>query len=203
MRQLVLMVKEPRPGRVKTRLGAEIGMIDAAHWFRHTALGLARRLQDPRWSLWLAVSPDIAGLSSRVWPAHLQRLPQGPGDLGSRMGRLFRSLPPGPALIVGADIPGLTGSHIARAFSALGPCPAVLGPATDGGYWLVGLKRTATPPANLFANVRWSTSHALADTARTLPGPVALVDTLSDVDTAADLRELSPPPFALRTSATK
>ena len=74
------MLKEPRPGRVKTRLGRDIGMIGAAWWFRHQVAGLLRRLDDPRWHLVLAVAPDHAGLTSRVWPAHLPRIPQGPGD---------------------------------------------------------------------------------------------------------------------------
>ncbi|MYM55040.1 DUF2064 domain-containing protein [Rhodobacteraceae bacterium GS-10] len=186
--QLVVMIKEPRPGRVKTRLGRDIGMIRAAWWFRHQTARLLRRLQDPHWDLVLAVSPDHEGLSSRIWPAHLERMPQGAGDLGDRMARVFRSRPPGPVCIIGADIPGITPAHIARAFRALGNHDAVFGPAPDGGYWLVGLKRVAPPPATLFQDVRWSSEHALADTIATLPGlRIARIDTLHDVDCAADL----------------
>lgn len=187
-RQLVVMVKEPRPGRVKTRLGADIGMVPAAWWFRHQVAGLLRRLEDPRWQLILAVSPDREGRVSRVWPGHLPRVPQGRGDLGDRMGRLLRRLPPGPVCIVGGDIPGLDKGHVARAFDLLGGHDAVFGPAPDGGYWLVGMTRIAPPPATLFRGVRWSTSHALQDSIDSLPGlRVALADTLSDVDTASDL----------------
>lgn len=187
-RQLVVMVKEPRPGRVKTRLGADIGMVPAAWWFRHQVAGLLRRLEDPRWQLILAVSPDREGRVSRVWPGHLPRVPQGRGDLGDRMGRLLRRLPPGPVCIVGGDIPGLDKVHVARAFDLLGGHDAVFGPAPDGGYWLVGMTRIAPPPATLFRGVRWSTSHALSDSINSLPGlRVALADTLSDVDTASDL----------------
>lgn len=181
------MLKEPRPGRVKTRLGREIGMTQATWWFRHQSARMIRRLDDPRWQLTLAVSPDVEGLASRIWPGHLPRLPQGPGDLGQRMAGVFRHLPPGPVLIIGADIPGITPAHIARAFTALGNHEAVIGPAPDGGYWLIGLKRTTPPPLNLFAGVRWSTQHARADTLATLPGRVATIDPLTDVDTAADL----------------
>ncbi len=182
------MVKEPRPGRVKTRLGREIGHVAAAWWFRHQVTGLLRRLDDPRWKLMLAVSPDQAGLHSRAWPGHLPRIPQGRGDLGARMGRILRGLPPGPACIIGGDIPGIRPAHIARAFAALGRNDAVFGPANDGGFWLVGMKRTAPPPATLFRSVRWSSAQALADSIDSLPGArIALVDTLRDVDTAADL----------------
>lgn len=181
------MLKEPRAGRVKTRLGRDIGHVAAAWWFRRQSAALLRGLKDPRWQLVLAVSPDRAGLSSRVWPADLARLPQGAGDLGDRMARVFRSLPPGPVVIVGADVPGVTRDHIARAFAALCRAPSVVGPADDGGYWLVGLRRTAAVPARLFEGVRWSSPHALEDTLRTLPEPVVCIDRLRDVDTAADL----------------
>lgn len=182
------MVKEPRPGRVKTRLGSDIGMVPAARWFRQQALTRLRHLADPRWETSLAVSPDRDGLQSLVWPAYLPRIPQGAGDLGARMARILRNMPPGPTLIIGADIPAVTPAHIARAFIALGKHDAVFGPATDGGYWLVGLKRTAAPPAGLLQGVRWSTEHALKDSIASLrDARIALTDTLADVDTAADL----------------
>ena len=184
--RLIVMVKEPRPGRVKTRLGREIGMTRAAWWFRHQSAALLRRISDPRWDTLLAVSPDRAGLTSRVWPPHLPRLPQGPGDLGDRMARLLRDRRPGPACIIGADIPGIQRGHIAEAFAALRASDAVFGPATDGGYWLVGLRHT--PPAGFLQEVRWSTEHALADSMATLPSHrIARITTLRDVDTAADL----------------
>lgn len=187
--QLVVMLKVPKPGRVKTRLGRDIGMTQAAWWFRHQVGALLRRLEDPRWRMVLAVSPDHAGLLHRSWPSHLPRVPQGPGNLGARMGRLMRGLPPGPVCIVGGDIPGIRKPHIARAFRQLGHHDAVFGPAPDGGYWLVGLNRTRRIPPSLFCDVRWSTRHALADSMASLPDArIALVDTLRDVDTAADLR---------------
>lgn len=185
--RLVVMLKAPRPGRVKTRLGAGIGMVPAAWWSRHQARRLLRRLRDPRWDLILATAPDTARHDA-AWPADLPRLPQGSGDLGHRMGRLLRRLPAGPVCIVGADIPALGPAHIARAFRLLGRADAVFGPAEDGGYWLIGLARTGATPATLFRDVRWSTPHALADTAAGLPGlRIAHADTLADVDEAADL----------------
>ena len=186
-RRLVVMVKAPRPGRVKTRLGRQIGMVPAAWWMRHQTTRLLRRLRDPRWDIWLAIAPDIR-LRDAAWPADLSRVPQGSGDLGDRMGRLLRNLPPGPVCIIGSDIPGIPRRHIARAFAALGPAEAVFGPAPDGGFWLVGMKRLGPPPATLFRDVRWSSEHALSDTLATLPGlRVAMVDELNDVDEASDL----------------
>lgn len=182
------MLKEPVAGRVKTRLGEEIGMTAAAWWFRHQSSALIRRLRDPRWQLVLAVSPDREGVKSRVWPGDLPRLTQGQGNLGARMNRVFSVLPRGPVLIVGADVPGIQASHISRGFQALGSCDAVVGPAPDGGFWAIGLKRLRPAPRHIFVNVRWSTKHALEDTLSTLEGiRVAKIDTLDDVDTAADL----------------
>lgn len=180
------MVKEPGPGRVKTRLGRDIGMVPAAWWFRHQTAALLRRLRDPRWDIVLSVSPDREGLASRVWPADLPRMPQGPGDLGQRMARALRNTG-GPSVLIGADIPGVKRHHIARAFRALGTAPSVVGPATDGGFWLVGLAHPERAPFDLFNAVRWSHPRTLADALPTLPHPVALADVLSDVDTADDL----------------
>lgn len=193
--RLIVMVKEPRPGRVKTRLAREVGAVAAAGWFRREARALVRRLSaDPRWETRLAVSPDREGMESRVWPAGLARVPQGRGDLGARMARALREAPPGPVVLIGADVPGVGPAQIARAFAALGRAEAVFGPAEDGGFWLVGLARRQGFPPALFAGARWSTEDALADAQATLGGRrVALIDRMGDVDEAADLDRLGLP----------
>lgn len=186
--KLVIMVKEPHPGRVKTRLGRDIGLTASAWWFRHQVGALLRRIEDPRWDTILAVAPDVEGLTSRIWPAHLPRVAQGRGDLGHRMSRLLRGLPNGLVCIIGADIPDITRPRIAEAFNALGNHEAVFGPAPDGGYWLIGMKRARPPRADILTNVRWSSEHALTDSARSLGDvSIAHVATLRDVDTVDDL----------------
>lgn len=191
MRHLVVMLKQPVAGRVKTRLGRDIGMTRAAWWYRHQTRALLRRLDDPRWQLWLAVTPDNSTVS-RMWPAHVPRVPQGRGDLGARMAGVMRKMPKGPLCIIGGDIPDISPRAITRAFRALGDHDAVFGPAMDGGFWLVGLKRVSAVPPGLFENVRWSTEHALSDSMATLGGrSVACVDRLRDVDTQEDLDALS------------
>ena len=131
------MAKSPLAGRVKQRL-ASVGVVSAAR-FSRTCLAhtLARLGRDPRWRMVLAVSPD-RDVSAPYWPRGIERVPQGRGDLGMRMQRLFRRLPPGSAIIVGSDIPAIKASDIARAFRLLGNEVAVFGRAPDGGYWLVG-----------------------------------------------------------------
>lgn len=188
---LVVMLKEPRPGRVKTRLGREIGLTGSAWWFRHQTRSLLMRLRDPRWQIVLAVAPDAEGLTSRVWPADLPRIPQGTGDLGDRMGRIFRQLGRGPLCIIGADIPGISRPGIARAFRALGRADTVFGPAPDGGYWLIGMARRQALPKTILQGVRWSSQDALSDSIASLPaGRTATIDVLQDVDTVTDLHEM-------------
>ncbi len=185
---LVIMAKSPAAGRVKRRLGREIGDVAAIRFYRnclsHTILRLAR---DKRWHTLLAIDPG-GDVAARFSPSRtrLARLPQGKGDLGRRMQRLFAVLAPGPAIIVGSDIPAIEAGHIARAFRLLARSDAVFGPAADGGYWLVGLKRTPKVLAP-FAGVRWSSPHALADTLANLQGKrIAFAATLADVDTKHD-----------------
>jgi len=183
-RHVVVFVKAPRLGQVKSRLAAGIGVLPALRFYRETmarVLGAVGR--DTRWCTLVAITPRRA-LHAQFWDQDLSRLDQGAGDLGHRMARAFRALPPGPAVIIGSDIPELAPRHVAAAFRALGGHDAVLGPAGDGGYWLVGLKRTRPVPAGLFEGVRWSSPHALADTRASLPRhfSVALLETLEDVD---------------------
>jgi hypothetical protein len=188
-RRLVIFAKAPLLGRVKSRLARGIGAGAALRFYRQTLAVLARRLgRDRRWRTVLAVTPDRLLRRGRLWPGGLQRRRQGAGDLGARMGRAFRDVPPGPVIIIGADIPDITVGEIARAFRALGSADAVFGPARDGGYWLVGLRRGPRLP-DMFANVRWSIDEALDDTLGNLRRRrVALVATLDDIDEVEDWR---------------
>lgn len=190
-RQLVVMAKAPRLGRVKTRLAKGIGAVEAARFYRRTSHDLLRRVgADPRWQTVLALAPDISVHEKGVWPEGVPRIAQGPGDLGHRMGRLMRDLPPGPVVIIGSDIPDIAAPHIADAFDVLGRHDAVFGPADDGGYWLVGLSRFPRV-ADIFDGVRWSGEHALADTRANADRAglsVAMLETLIDVDTADDFK---------------
>jgi len=186
-RHLVVFVKAPRLGTVKTRLARSIGDVEAWLFYRRLTADVLRRLRGP-WRLWLAVTPDRFVREGRFWPADLPRRPQGGGDIGNRMARPIAELPPGPVVIVGSDIPELTERHVSAAFRALGDHDAVFGPARDGGYWLVGLRRRPSRAHPFARGVRWSSPHALADTLRAL-GPTrrhVLLEALSDIDTAAD-----------------
>lgn len=185
------MVKEPRLGAVKTRLALQIGPAGAMRFCRSACAAILARLsRDPRWRTVLCVAPDTA-LRSPAWPASIPRVVQGGGDLGRRMQRVFAVMPPGPVVIVGTDIPQITPARIAAAFRALGGADAAVGPAEDGGYWLIGLRRS---PRLLrpFARVRWSGPHALADTLANLSrARVARLGLLADVDDEKSHRRLA------------
>lgn len=185
-----MMVKAPEAGRVKTRLAKGIGAIEALRFYRSATSALARRLDGGRrWQNHLAIAPDRA-LKHGVWPSHFQRHKQSRRDLGHRMQTIVNDLPPGPVVVVGSDIPGITTSHIARAFKELGQVDIVIGPAPDGGYWLIGFKRHPHSP-QIFENVRWSHAETLNDTLANATGlKVALIDILEDVDEPEELESV-------------
>jgi hypothetical protein len=194
-RHLVIFARRAQLGVGKRRLARGAGTLAAWRFQRLMLARLLRRLgSDPRWTTWLAVTPDRAARDLRWLPirgsAPVRAMPQGPGDLGRRMARPMAVLPPGPVVVVGSDIPDLGAAQVTAAFDALGAADAVLGPADDGGYWLVGLAARARkrPP---FDRVRWSGPHACADTLANLARDHAswrLLVPLSDVDEAGDLR---------------
>lgn len=193
-RHLVLFVREPRYGVGKRRLAREIGDAAAVRFERTMLALLLRRLgRDRRWRLRLAVTPDRARHRRRLWPRNNAVTGQGRGKLGVRMRRALADCPPGPAVLVGSDIPGLTVAHVARAFRLLGGHDLVFGPAEDGGFWLVGARRSPSMP-RLFGPVRWSSPQALADVLRNLPARVSVGFTarLSDVDDADAYRSFAP-----------
>lgn len=176
---VIVMLREARLGAVKTRLAAAIGPARAAAFYRRVSAEQVRRLRaDRRWQVVLAVTPDGA---RAPWPRGLRRFGQGGGDIGARMDRALARARL-PAVLVGSDIPGLRPRHIAHAFRCLRGAQAVFGPAEDGGFWLVGVRRRAC----LFGGpVRWSHPETLADALAQLPFPAALADRLADVDDGA------------------
>jgi rSAM/selenodomain-associated transferase 1 len=191
---LVLFVREPRFGTGKRRLAKDVGDT-AALRFERAMLGLlARRLgRDRRWRLRLAVTPQRARCRQRLWPPGVPIASQGGGDLGQRMRRALAACPPGPAVLVGSDIPALTADHIAEAFGLLGDHDVVFGSAGDGGFWLVGARRCPCLPP-LFGTVRWSGPHALGDVLGNLPRRVRVgfAARLDDVDDGAAYRRRAP-----------
>lgn len=186
--RLVIMAKVPVAGRVKTRLAREIGVVAATMFYRHAMRGVAARLaRQPFWRTVLIVDPDT-GVSSRMLPDGTVRAGQGRGDLGARMQRPMRMLAPGPVCLIGTDVPDISIADIRRAFRLLGDHDAVFGPAEDGGFWLVGLRRSPRVIDPYGGRVPWSRPDTLERTLANLAGRrVGFTTRHHDVDTAADL----------------
>jgi rSAM/selenodomain-associated transferase 1 len=181
---VIVFARAPRLGTVKRRLAREIGDRAALRFYATTLTRLLQALaQDRRFRTVVALTPDRAQLRL---PPGVGRIPQGSGDLGKRMHRACARFRSGRAVIIGSDIPCATASDVACAFRTLGRTHVVFGPAEDGGYWLVGLGPRR--PARPFSSIRWSSPHALADTAANFSAHrIARLRTLRDVDTADDL----------------
>jgi hypothetical protein len=190
---LVVFVKEPRAGRVKTRLAAALGDEAAAAVYRTIAEGVvAGTLPEAgEYERLVFYDPPDAGERMRSWLPAGRLRKQAAGDVGARMADAFaRCFARGArrVAIVGSDAPAVGRAEAREAFAALGAHDVVLGPAHDGGYWLVGLR---APQPALFEGVAWSTPSVLAETlaraaARGLS--VARLDPRRDVDTIEDLR---------------
>ena len=186
-RTLIVFAKFAQIGRVKTRLAKGLGHAAALAFYRRTLAATLAKTRGGPWQTILCVAPDAAARLSRVWPPGAAREGQGRGDLGQRMARSLGRRA-GPAVIVGGDIPELAQSDVAAAFAALGSADIVVGPAEDGGYWLVGV-RTGRFAAYLFDRVRWSSEYALADTlANATRARVAELRIIADIDTEEDWR---------------
>ena len=199
-RHLVLFARRPQLGVGKRRLASTIGDIEALRFSRTSTYGLIRTLGcDPRWTLWVAATPDRpAG-----WVRNGGYIAQGRGSLGDRLTRVVAGLPPGPVVIIGTDLPTIGRGDVAAAFAALGRSECVFGPASDGGYWLIGLRRR--PRLILpFDNVRWSSPSALEDTIAALKGAShALLDLREDIDDSEAMRRFVSTRRGRRTSGGK
>lgn len=186
---LLVFARVPVLGQVKSRLAAEIGAPAALAAYRElldVTRAAAMGAGVPG-TAWLA-GPEAA-VAAWEWPELAVRA-QPPGDLGQRMAAAFAAAfaaGAGRVVVIGTDCPGLRAGHLTRAFALLTDHDVVLGPAADGGYYLLGLRQ---PQPVLFQHKAWSTASVLADTladARRLGLRVARLPTLRDVDTAADL----------------
>lgn len=189
---LVIMLKNPVAGRVKTRLGADIGAGAAAATFRILSKYTIMRASRGPWRTVLAVDPPAAlERGGDLWPAQFDRIPQSKGDLGERMSNAMACITKGPVVVIGADAPEVSAVLIREAFAALRGHDMVFGPAEDGGYWLIGCARRRPAPG-LFDGVRWSSETTLDDTLASAPSSfsVAMLNTLQDIDTVEDLSVL-------------
>ena len=190
---VILFLKAPLVGGVKTRLAADIGALAAWRFYCETAQRIVGRLaRRPEWDLVLAAAPRRSAAHIRRGLPRLAGLPcidQGDGDIGVRMARCLDRLAPRPRLLVGADIPGIATGIIGQSFDLLRRSDFLFGPAQDGGFWLVG-QRGPEPCAGLFDGVPWSSDRTFAATLGNVPHRkrTAFAPALADVDDGAAFR---------------
>ncbi len=182
--RIALFVRYPTPGAAKTRLIPALGAAGAAALHRRL---VARTLAAVRAS---GLPFEVRGTGAAAadfaaWlGADVPVVPQGGGDLGERLARM-----PAPMLLIGSDAPDLSASHLQAAAAALDTAPAVIGPAADGGYWLLGLSR---PMPGLFAAMPWGSDAVAGETiARLAAGGIdpARLPVLHDCDRPEDLAQ--------------
>lgn len=198
--QLIVFTRYPEPGKTKTRLIPALGAGGAARLQRKMTEHIISTVTKMNNLTVPAIEIRFEGGSNALmqqWlgPRFCYR-PQGPGDLGQRMARAFVDTfrdSKGAVVIIGSDIPGISANIVQQAFDALHKNELVLGPANDGGYYLIGINPAipADTYLRLFDGIKWGTGEVISrtlDIAKMLGLRYALLQTLDDVDRPEDLQ---------------
>ncbi|MFZ2199079.1 MAG: TIGR04282 family arsenosugar biosynthesis glycosyltransferase [Thermodesulfovibrionales bacterium] len=187
-----IMIKYPEPGRVKTRLAGDIGPQKAALISRKITERVMKQTMPDAGSYdrFVFYDPPERVRDFLSWLPHEKFIAQRGSDVGERMDNAIRYLLENgakKAVITGADIPDLTSKIIIEAFEMLDHADVVVGPAHDGGYYLIGMK---SPMSELFCNIPWSTGDVFSETVMVLKSSgksYGVLPVLSDLDTIEDL----------------
>ena len=201
-RAIIVFMKKPVPGRVKTRLAKKIGFEAAAEVYKELLQKTRLEIEKTVTDVFVFYHPEL--LQSDVWDGlNVNKLLQSPGDLGSKMKNAFRTilaLNYDKVLIIGTDCYALENKHLEQAFEALNQNEIVIGPSNDGGYYLLGMKQLFSP---LFENKMWSTPEVFPATihdCKNADKSFSLLPILTDIDEWEDLIEF---PELLHTVETK
>ena len=199
-RCILVFIKSPEKGTVKSRLAAAIGEEQACRLYENFVLDLLETLRktakDKSYALKVCFYPPESGKTISTWlGSRYEYLPQHGKDLGERMSNAFREIFAegyGQILLVGSDIPDLPGKMIHDGFASLERHGAVIGPTQDGGYYLIGFRSGCFLP-DIFAGIPWSTSEVFEKTMAQLRFrnfDVSILPAWQDIDTLEDLRDL-------------
>ena len=195
---LLVFLKAPRPGQVKSRLIPALGADAAAELYRVLAEEVIRRTAPlaGEYRRLFFFTPSDALAEVQAWFPGETLLPQEGTDLGQRMAAAFSQAFRQDArrvAIIGTDAPAVSRERVLEAFGSLDDHDVVIGPARDGGYYLLALSQSR--PA-LFQGLAWSTPSVFASTAeraKALGLGVRVLETLGDIDTLEDVRRDWPP----------
>lgn len=194
---ILLFVKAPLRGQVKSRLAAVLGQDAALELYRNFVLDILTSIEKSGVPFRVCYHPPDSGEIVKNWlGGHLQYMPQEGKDLGERMERAFRrafSEGASRAVLIGSDIPDLPSAMFTDAFRALSVHDAVIGPALDGGYYLIGFNKDTFFPG-VFSGIEWSTGDVFSRTMQAFDHAGQRVYRLTvwrDVDTIEDLKDLA------------
>ena len=192
--RLIIFTRYPEPGKAKTRLIPVLGAVGAANLHRQLTEHTLSKVKELQSFRPLSVEVYFAGNNPQLMKdwlgSDIVYQPQSEGDLGCRMAEAFRSAftsGSDSVIIIGTDCPGLDAQLIGEAFEKLASHNLVLGPATDGGYYLIGLRRLIE---ELFVGIPWGTSEVWQQTveiAERMGIAIASLPPLSDIDRPEDL----------------
>ncbi|WP_370182722.1 TIGR04282 family arsenosugar biosynthesis glycosyltransferase [Alteriqipengyuania sp.] len=180
--EIAIFVRWPEPGKAKTRLIPALGAEGAAALYRKLLEMTVREARISGLPFHLRVTGAEPARFREWLGADIDVRDQGGGDLGEKLARV-----PTPGIMIGSDCPGLTAQLLRDASNALSTHAAVIGPADDGGYWLLGL---AEPMPDLFTEMAWSTPAVFPETLRRLKAlgvEPHILPELTDIDTGDDL----------------
>jgi rSAM/selenodomain-associated transferase 1 len=199
-RCLLFFLKNPERGKVKSRLAAVIGDDSAVRLYKNLVAQMLSTLKEGTFPLYICFFPKSAQKPIRNWLGKEYRyMPQHGKDLGERMRNgFFDAFGMGykRAVLIGSDIPDLPMECIEESFISLNKNDAVIGPAFDGGYYLIGFKDQTFSP-QVFGGIAWGTKDVFAETIEKLKRFGRAVHTLPyqrDIDTAEDLKRLKGKP---------
>ena len=193
---LAIMARAPVSGRTKTRLQPDLTPEQSAavsQAFLRDTIDLAASL--PQYTPFLAFTPrKERRLFERLAPPEMELLPQAEGDLGQRMHSLMHELEArgySPVILIGTDIPTLQPATLLQAIEELKTADLCLGPARDGGYYLIGARHI---DERIFEGIPWSTADVLKLTIQNTKEAgisLAILEEYTDIDTFTDLERLS------------
>jgi rSAM/selenodomain-associated transferase 1 len=199
-RCLLFFLKNPEGGKVKSRLAAVIGDDSAVRLYKNLVTQMLSTLKEGTFPLYICFFPKNAQKPIRNWLGREYRfMPQNGKDLGERIRNgFFDGFAMGykRVVLIGSDIPDLPINYIEEAFKSLKEMDAVIGPAFDGGYYLIGFKDKTFSP-QVFEGIAWGTETVFDKTVRVLKKLHQRVHTLPyqrDIDTAEDLKRLKGKP---------
>jgi len=195
-RCLLFFIKSPEKGKVKSRLASVIGDKPAANLYRDFITQMLSTLKRGDFPFYICFYPKNALKGLREWlGGQYQYIPQKGKDLGERMRNGFIGafeIGFRRVVLIGSDIPDLPLEFVEEAFTSLKKKDAVIGPALDGGYYLIGFKDKTFSP-QVFEGMAWGTETVFGETMNILKKLMQNVHTLPyrrDIDTIEDLRKL-------------